>query len=421
MIEDRLSPLRQLQSDEDEVKLKTFAICGPGGIGKTQVANEFATTHKDIYEAIFWVHAQKATTLADEFSHAAESLGLVLEGTSDSRDPIITRDLLKGWLANPVRTHNSSDNHIEEVPWLLIFDDVEDANVLSEFWPPTGSSGSVLVTSRDPLAKSLWFYEDRRDVSGVDLPPLNKEDAAELLLRLTWREQNYEEQQRRIQVAEKLGGLPLAITQMTGVMVRQSLSFGDFLNRYEEEETHGTLFSLSLEPNYRRTSYGHTLASMWALEELQHSSGLLDVISFLDPDGIPEQYLTGALGKVHFPGFPNTVTEYQDARSELVDASLINLSASKLIIRRLIQDSARAKMGPDRATKAFTSAVDIMWSLWPLAEAGVRHHVARWRDCEMLSPHILRLKEHYTRAGKELQSRWISNLVFATLLNELGW
>ena len=421
LIEDRLSPSRKTKHDGDEIKLKTFAICGPGGIGKTQVANEFAATHKDVYEAIFWVHAQKATILADEFSHIAESLGLVLEGTSDSRDHVITRDLLKGWLANPIRSHSTSDNNIEEVPWLLIFDNAEDSSALSEFWPPAGSSGSVLVTSRDPLAKSPWFYEDLRGVSGIDLPELSDDDAAELLLRLTWREQDSEEQRQSMKVAKKLGGFPLAITQMAGVMVRQTLSFNDFLNRYEEEETHGKLFNLSLAPSHKRTTYGHTLASVWALEELEYGSGLLDIMSFLDPDGIPEQILQGRLDKVNLAGYPNTVTGYQNARGELINASLISLSASKLIVHRMIQDGARAKMNLDRATQVFTSAVDILWSSWPVAEAGVRHHVARWVDCEPLSPHILRLKEHYLRAGKGLKSRLISNLTFASLLNELGW
>jgi hypothetical protein len=48
--------------------LKTFALCGPGGMGKTQVANEYAITHTETYKAILWVHAETATTVIDEFS-----------------------------------------------------------------------------------------------------------------------------------------------------------------------------------------------------------------------------------------------------------------------------------------------------------------------------------------------------------------
>ncbi|KAH8587276.1 hypothetical protein B0O99DRAFT_656491 [Bisporella sp. PMI_857] len=406
MIDEFLAPVDQLGAVKKD--LKTFALCGPGGMGKTQVANEYAITHMDMYEAIFWVHAEEATTLADEFSRLADGLGLVLEGTADARDQVVTRELVKGWLANPVRSYNRADIKSDnEVAWLLIFDNVRSADLLSEFWPPTGSSGSILITSRDTLAKTP-FYQIK---DGIDLPPLSNKDSAELLLKLTWRENNSEEEGLSSLVADKLGGMPLALTQMAGVMIRQSLSFADFLNRYEEEETHGTLFSLSLEPSHKRTNYGYTLAS-----------GLLDIMAFLDPDGIPEKYLVGVVGEVQLPDYPKTVTAYQDARSELLKSSLIrnDRSASNLTIHRLIQDGARAKMQPDRATIVFSAAVEVLWSMWPPAESGVRHHVARWKDCELLAPHILRLKEHYLRAGRALKSRWINNLNFATLLNELG-
>ena len=417
MIEQHLAPTEQPETVEKDVK--AFALCGAGGMGKTQIANEYANTHTYMYEAIFWVHAKEATTLADEFSHIAETLGLVLEGTADARDQVVTRELVKGWLANPLRSYSRAGNSDNEVMWLLVFDNVDNADLLSEYWPPTGSSGSILVTSRDNLAKTP-FYQIRY---GVDLAPLHDEDAAELLLKLTWREDDPEEQKWKLAVAKKLGGLPLALTQMAGVMIRQGLSFADFLARYEEEETHWPLFNLSLQPSHKRTSYGYTLASVWALEDLKYSSGLLDVMAFLDPDGIPEKYLMGMVGKAQLQDYPMTVSAYQDARSELFKSSLIMIDRTEsiLTVHRLIQDTARAKMKQERSTEIFSAAVEMLWSIWPPAEPGVRHHVARWNDCQTLSPQILRVKEHFVRAGKVLKARWAINLNFAKLLNELGW
>ncbi|QKX64223.1 uncharacterized protein TRUGW13939_11396 [Talaromyces rugulosus] len=413
LIEYHLAPIDE--NGKPKRDLKTFALCGPGGIGKTQAVTEYAYTHRDMYEAILWVHAQEATILADEFSRIAETLGLVLEGTADARDQVVTRELVKGWLAKPVRSYNSTDNKSDdEVSWLLVFDNMDNADLISEYWPPTGSTGSILVTSRDTLAKTLFYQIN----DGIDLPPLSNDHAANLLLKLTWREEDIEEQKSSVAVAEKLGGLPLALVQMAGVMIRQSLSFADFLKRYEEEETHDSLFSLSLQPSHKRMNYAHTLASVWSLEDLQHSSGLLDVMAFFDPDGIPEKYLLEMVGKAQLPGYPQTVTAYQDARSELLKSSL---DASNLTIHRLIQDAARAKMQPDRATEVFSTAVDMLWTLWPASEPGVRHHIARWKDCEMLAPHILRLRDHYIRAGKALKLRWVVKINFPLLMNELGW
>ena len=420
IIDDIEKCLTPYEHDAGDVKgTRAFAVCGPGGMGKTQIANEYVLTHTEMYEAIFWVHAEEATTLADEFSRLAADLGLVLEDTADARDQVITRELLKGWLAKPTRSYNRTGNS-DEVSWLLVFDNVNDANLLSEYWPAAGSSGAILVTSRDSLAKTP-FYQIH---DGIDLPPLSGQDTAELLLKLTWREDDPEERKLSMKVAEILGGFPLALTQMAGVINRQSLSFSEFLQRYEEEETHGALFHLSLEPSHKRTNYAHTLASVWALEKLRYSSGLLDIMAFLDPDGIPEkEYLVSMVGKVKLLDYPTTIEAYQEARYELLKSSLImnDRSASRLTVHRLVQDGARAKMSTERSTEVFATAVDLLWSLWPEAESGVRHHVARWKDCEQLSPHVLRLKEHYVRAGKAVRSRLIDNLKFATILNELGW
>ena len=411
-IEKCFFPIEQQESHEGIPK--SFGLCGPGGMGKTQVVNEYVHTHMDLYEAIFWLDAEEPITLAHEFSQIAEKLGLVLEGTSDATNQVITRDLVKGWLAQPVRSYNRTDRTDDEVAWLLIFDNVNDVDTISDYWPTSGTVGSILVTSRNHQAKTPHY----RMMDGMDLPQLSKEDGGELLLKLTWRENDPEEQKLAPVVTEMIGGYPLALTHLAGKINRQSLSFADILARYEEEETHDDLFS-----GPSRKDYNHTLLSVWDLEKLEHSSGLLDVIAFLDPVGIPEVYLETVRGELLLSDYPTTLGSYHKARGELLDSSLItkDRSASKITIHRIIQDCVRVKMSNDRSTEVFTAAVDLLWFMWPPAETGVRHHISRWKDCQLLLSQIVRVKEHYLRASKALRSRWIANLKFATLLNELGW
>ncbi|MCJ1245245.1 hypothetical protein MMC30_002448, partial [Trapelia coarctata] len=74
---------------------KTFAIWGPGGMGKTQLAAEFVYTRQDRFDAIFWVHADKAAKVAEDLGKIAAELGLVTDNSPDVRDPVVIRELVK--------------------------------------------------------------------------------------------------------------------------------------------------------------------------------------------------------------------------------------------------------------------------------------------------------------------------------------
>lgn len=374
-LENTLVPQKDSDSDGTDDGLSSYAICGPGGMGKTQAAVEFVMSHIDSFDAIFWLRADEFAKLEGDFSRIAVELGLVLEASLEAKDLTITRELVKGWLNNPVRSYSHPDADAKDnASWLIVFDNVEDRDSLAEFWPIDGSVGSILLTSRDPLAKTQ-FYQVK---TGCDLRPFSTADGAKLLLRLTWRDQDPEERSRVHLVADKLGGLPLALTQMASVIVRQDLSFDDFLTRYDEEEARHALFNMSFEARAKRegqNAYAHTLASTWGLELLTKSLGLIEVMSILDPDELPEFIFEKSLGQVPLEGFPDSANAYQDARSELTSSSLVtrNRQAGTLSIHRLIQDATRAIMEPDRFVLVFAFAVRLLERVWPSAGYGIRH------------------------------------------------
>ena len=51
---------------QGNAETRTFAICGPGGMGKTQAAAEFVYSRQDKFDAIFWIHADSALKLQEE-------------------------------------------------------------------------------------------------------------------------------------------------------------------------------------------------------------------------------------------------------------------------------------------------------------------------------------------------------------------
>ncbi|KUJ08790.1 uncharacterized protein LY89DRAFT_724797 [Mollisia scopiformis] len=132
--------------DVDLSNLKTVVICGPGGIGKTQLASQFAHRHTKYFDAIFWVHADESSKIAHDFTQIAFSLGLVAdENSMEARDQVLTRELV------------------------------------------LGSPASVLITSRDPIFKTHTYAGEGLQ-SDITLPSSDEDEAMEYLLKLTHRE-----------------------------------------------------------------------------------------------------------------------------------------------------------------------------------------------------------------------------------------
>ncbi|KAL9044553.1 MAG: hypothetical protein Q9214_002318, partial [Letrouitia sp. 1 TL-2023] len=72
---------------------RSLVIYGLGGVGKTQLVQDFAYRHWNNYKAILWVTADTVTKIAKEYSDMAYALGI-----STSPDQTTSRKALKRWL-----------------------------------------------------------------------------------------------------------------------------------------------------------------------------------------------------------------------------------------------------------------------------------------------------------------------------------
>ena len=111
------------------------AMSGLGGIGKTQIALEYAYRHRISYQAVFWVRAALAeTTLADMVAIAT----LLRLPEKDEPDQSRTLFAVKQWLA----THDE---------WLLIFDNADHPDQVRELLPAAGHGHLILTTRAQAL------------------------------------------------------------------------------------------------------------------------------------------------------------------------------------------------------------------------------------------------------------------------------
>lgn len=259
-----------------ETTLRQFALCGIGGIGKTEIAREFARRHKATFDAVFWVVADELAKLDQQYQEISLALGL--EEPSECKSQVVSREIVKGWLSNPRKELSGSDELLQlgqdgpEATWLLIFDNADDPLILADYWPQ--GSGSILVTSRDPLAKHTFT----RTPAGLDLGPLSQQDSVTLFNNLTALSNDPEDSTVR-KISDALGGVPLAISQMAGIIRRQDLTAAEFFELYTDHEEHSSLYETKFDTNL--VSYRHSLSTVWAFEKLKHQARqLLELISF---------------------------------------------------------------------------------------------------------------------------------------------
>ncbi|KAL6715525.1 hypothetical protein ACLMJK_006486 [Lecanora helva] len=377
---------QQTQTDRAISFPRSFAVYAPGGMGKTQVAAKFVTQHQHEFDAIFWVHADNTTKISQDFKYIAKKLGLVSEDSVDARDFEYTLHAVRRWLIRPIKNLTEVDaNNAELAQWLLVLDGVEDPSILNSIWPYNGP-GSILITSRNPFS---W-------TQSVQLMPFSSEQAVSFLLHMTERKPTEQERKAVVDISEQLGGLPLALTQMAGIMIHKKMSFGGLLNSWSERHSKFKLLqesegSLAL----KSTGYERTIASVWAFENLTHGRKLLDIISMLDPDGIPESILNIEIDASNISRSLPMWKDYASARDELVACSIISRDKARrrLFTHRLVQTVARARMTPFELRSNFMACVRLLCAVWPFEKFSWRHNVTRWSLCEKLFPQVFRLRD----------------------------
>ena len=134
-------------------RLNVFVIHGLGGMGKTQLAIEYARRYHSRYSALFWLNGSTEDQLKQSFIDMARRLPqdqMTADAAEALRRSTINADAVVNgvlqWLSLPSNQH-----------WLLIIDNVDrdhlqkdrdpQAYDVKKYFPPA-DHGSILITSR---------------------------------------------------------------------------------------------------------------------------------------------------------------------------------------------------------------------------------------------------------------------------------
>lgn len=422
LIHASLVPKEAGGSAATQKELKTFTLCGLGGIGKTQIAVEFVFSRMDLFDAIFWLQADDPQKLEMGFVQIALQLGL--QAKDSLNDAAATRDIVKSWLADPLKWY--SQNDVKQVKWLLVFDNADnpDSIMNHDLWPREGN-GSILVTSRDPMSRSKTFFGD----AGVDLDTLPIGEAATLLRSLSNRESEPNSRTSSMEIARNLDCFPLAVVQMAGIIQRRNLTLSDFLDLYNQETERAELHRIKVGP---QSGYSLTLSTAWSLEGLgSGASQILAVISLLDPDCIQEDILTLGSPDPEFElsGFPKSKGAYFRDLAELTQSSILSRNAERkeLSIHRVVQDVVKSRLlqSADELADVFQATVTLLSAQWPFVTKPVIGRpnfgqVERWDQCEKILPHTIKLGDIFEKISGTTQSQCATK-EFAWLLADTAW
>lgn len=341
----------------------TQTLVGLGGIGKTQLAVEYAHRYQFEYDVIWWIRADDTDTLTLDFGKLAERLGLIEELHSTDRSEVV--EAVRSWLSTGKN-------------WLLIFDNAVDYKLISTILP-NPQRGHILITSRNQnwefqcisvdvfsLEEALRFFEVRLNIDGF----YDKSNASVL--------------------AEELGYLPLALEHASAYMKNKGKTFEGYLRLFRSRKME------LLKRADRPPDYHATVATTWNLSiaELQTdfpiAVDLLNFYSFFAPEYIPHGLMLDQMSSVLGQEVDELLLD--DAIEALRIYSLISLSvgSSNLSIHRLVQEVVRSGLSITDYRKWLGHCFSMLDEVFKFDEGDTN----TWVPCAEILPHALSVVEH---------------------------
>ena len=380
------------------------SIAGQGGVGKTQIAVEYAYRHAAEYDIVWWVRADQNVTLAADY--AALSVPLRLP-ERDHPDQQVVIEAVRRRLGTLTR-------------WLLIFDGAERPEEIHPLLP-RGPVGRVLITSR----RTTWQWLGQ----AFSVPIWSPEEGAEFLRKRirafapeAQRTQERGEESAaparqaegedtrpqpapgdaggspedsaspRLKLAQALGGLPLVLELAAAYMEQTGCAPGRYLQLLEMHQKQ------LMGEGRPAPDYPLPLAATWelAVRRLRKVSpsgaALLHLCAFLSSDDIPFSLVID--GYSHLPESLAIAAldrdQFYRAARALQSYSLAEVCDESLTVHRLVQAVSRDRLSPsDRRTWA-KAAVRVVYDAFPYKASNAQ----TWAVCSRLLPHTLASAGH---------------------------
>jgi hypothetical protein len=348
----------------------TQAVYGLGGVGKSELALQYADAHRRDYRLVWWITAADATQVDAGLARLAGRLCPAISVGSRTAD---AAEWATGWL-------QAYDG------WLLILDNVEDP---ADVEPLLGQldRGHVIVTSRRDVDWARLADPVRLDV----LDPA----AATQVLTLRTGHARTPDEGAVAQIAAELGFLPLALDQGAAYIVAQRITPAAYLDRLRKRPArmHAAASGGAAQRTIARLWDLH-IAAIRAQDPI--ATWLLGVLAQYAPDAIPRVMLV----------VPEVREEIDEMLGLLASYSMINLTPESVNMHRLLQAVILAQ--PDDPANAMLSAREAALGLMhAVIPTDHDRNMAGWPLLRALLPHAETLSTHFLPGDKPLKLGWV--------------
>jgi tetratricopeptide (TPR) repeat protein len=346
-----------------------LALTGLGGVGKTQVAVEYAYLYGREYRAVLWVRADTSENLASDGLSLARTLKLSLQDSPEQEHVLAA---LRRWFG-------------QQAGWLLVLDNVENLQTVADFLP-VQYHGHVLVTTRSQVTRSL--------AEAFPIPALGLEEGTSLLLRsakILGPDASYEKLEPHVwqkaqEIAQMFSGLPLALDQAGAYLEETGISLDEYIRYYEKRRADLLAYRGRLsEAHPASVSATLSLAIEQVEQAYQPAAELLRLCSFLHPALIPRSLLSDETSNL--PLLPGIADAYEldVALGILTGFSLVHRhpATRTLSVHRLVQAVLRDTMQEQEQRVWAERVIALVSRAWP------EPVFANWPRCQEYLPHAL--------------------------------
>ncbi|MEV4766036.1 FxSxx-COOH system tetratricopeptide repeat protein, partial [Micromonospora chokoriensis] len=340
------------------------ALHGMGGIGKTQVATEYVYRHAADYDVVWWISAEQAGLIGEQYTALGASLGIL---ASDADSVTAAREV-KRYLRSRDR-------------WLLIFDNAESPDDISQWLP--GGPGHVIITSRHQRWNQLAV--------AVEVDVLTR---AESVLLLTAHHPMLNPAEAD-ELADVLGDLPLALVQAASFLAETGMSTQEYQQALAGQA--GEVLGEGRPVSYPRSLAGTIAISTARLAGIDPAAlAMLRVCAFLAPEPVPVELLAAIVqyeaateddswGLVPLAAVIGAPLARRRSIARIGDYGLAKVSVEGITVHRLVQAVLRDQLPPTAVHQLRTRIQTVL----SMAEPGNPRDPAAWPSWARLLPHLL--------------------------------